>query len=303
MKNTIPACRPHAIAVACAMLLPAPLLATEGGGSTYPHGAENFVSGAMPPPGFYTLAYGTRYRATALRDNDGRDIAAAMGGFRAEINAVVPRFIWVTPKQLLGGQLAFHAMLPLLDADVRIGPTRQKDSGIGDLNLAIALGYHVSPAFHYVLALEVNAPTGSYDRERIANLGRNHWNIEPVLALTYTQAKGINADLKIMADYNFRNQDTNYRSGQELHADYALGWGFGNGWVVGVGGYLYHQLTDDRVGGVTLPGHKGRAATLGPSIKYQGKDGWFLTAKFERQYGVRNRPDGSAFWIKTILPF
>ncbi|ALK97926.1 hypothetical protein AB595_10085 [Massilia sp. WF1] len=293
----------HAATLAAALLLTAPAFATEGGGGIYPNGAENFLSGAMPPPGFYSLVYATRYRATELRDDAGRDLAPALGGFRAEVDAVVPRLIWVTPQQVLGGQLAFHAMLPLVDVDVRIGPVRQSERGIGDLNLAVALGYHASAKFHYVLALEANAPTGSYDSKRIANTGRNYWNIEPVLALTYTQPAGINADLKIMADHNFRNRDTGYRSGSELHADYALGWGFGKGWVAGVGGYVYRQLTDDRVAGATLAGNKGRAFAFGPSLKYQGKGGWFLTAKFERQYGVRNRPDGSAFWIKTILPF
>jgi hypothetical protein len=55
--------------------------------------------------------------------------------------------------------------------------------------------------------------------------------------------------------------------------------------------------------GATLARNKGWAYNIGPSIKCQRKDAWFLTAKFERQYSVRNRPDGSAFWIKTILPF
>lgn len=290
-------------ALAAALLLSTPAFATEGGGGIYPNGAENFMVGAMPPPGFYTLVYGTHYRATELRDNNGNDVSSALGGFRAEVNAIVPRFIWVTPHKVLGGQLAFHAMVPLMDADVRIGPVRQSDRGIGDINLDVALGYHASPKFHYVIALEANAPTGGYDSKRIANVGRNYWNIEPLVALTYTQPTGINADLKLMYDYNFRNRDTDYRSGQELHADYALGWGFGNGWVVGVGGYLYQQVTDDRVAGAPVTGNKGRAYNIGPSLKYQSKDGWFLTAKFERQYSVRNRPDGSAFWIKTILPF
>ncbi|MGJ7917830.1 transporter [Massilia sp. LXY-6] len=292
-----------AAALAAALLLSAPAFATEGGGGIYPNGAENFLAGAMPPPGWYTLAYGTHYRATELRDKNGKDIAAALGGFRAEVDAIVPRLIWVTPHQVLGGQLAFHAIVPLVEADVRIGPVRQRERGIGDLNLAVALGYHASPSFHHVFALEVNAPTGSYDSKRIANLGRNYWNIEPVMALTYTQPAGINADLKLMLDYNFRNRDTGYRSGRELHADYALGWAFGKGWVAGVGGYFYRQVTDDRVAGATLAGNKGQAYNIGPSIKYQSKDGWFLTAKLERQYSVRNRPDGSAFWVKTVLPF
>lgn len=290
-------------ATAIAAVLINPAWATEGGGSIYANGVENFLSGAMPPPGFYPIVYGTRYRATSLRDNDGNDIAAAIGGFRAEVTGVVPRFVWVTDKQVMGGQLAFHAIVPLLNVDVKVGPSQQRKTGIGDINLAAALGYHVSEKLHYVLAFEVNAPTGKYERGDLANIGRNHWNVEPLIAITYTQPTGLNADLKLMYDYNFRNTDTDYKSGQELHADYAIGWGLGNGWVVGAGGYIYRQVTDDKQGGRTVHGNRGRAFAIGPSVKYQSKDGWFITAKYERQYDVRNRPDGAAFWVKTIIPF
>lgn len=287
---------------AIAAALSGPAYATEGGGSIYANGVENFLSGAMPPPGFYPIVYGTRYRATALRDNNGDDISAALGGFRAEVTGVVPRFVWVTEKQVLGGQLAFHAIVPLLNVDVTIGASQQRKTGVGDINLAAALGYHVSDKLHYVVAFEANAPTGKYERGDLANIGRNYWNVEPLIAITYTQPTGVNADLKLMYDYNFRNTDTDYRSGQELHADYALGWGFGNGWVAGAGGYVYRQVTDDKQGGRTVPGNRGRAFAIGPSIKYQSKDGWFIVAKYEKQYGVRNRPDGGAFWVKTIIP-
>jgi hypothetical protein len=32
--------------------------ATEGGGGMYPNGNENYLVGALPPPGFYTMLYG-----------------------------------------------------------------------------------------------------------------------------------------------------------------------------------------------------------------------------------------------------
>ncbi len=35
------------------------------------------------------------------------------------------------------------------------------------------------------------------------------------------------------------------RSGKAFHADYGLGWGFGNGWVAGIGGYAFMQTTND----------------------------------------------------------
>lgn len=60
-------------------------------------------------------------------------------------------------------------------------------------------------------------------------------------------------------------------SGQESHADYALGWGFGNGWTAGIGGYVYRQV------GATVLDNKGRAMGIGPSIKFDGGK-WMLTA-------------------------
>lgn len=277
--------------------------ATEGGGSIYPNGVENFLVGAMPPPGFYPLVYATSYHATELRDDRGNDIAGAIGGFRADVAGVIPRFIWVTGQKVFGGQLAVHAIVPLLNVDVRVGPNQNRNTGIGDINLAAALGYHVSPALHYVVALETNAPTGRYDRNDVASIGRNYWNIEPLIAVSYIQSTGINADLKLMYDYNFRNKDTDYRSGQELHADYALGWGFGNGFAAGVSGYIYRQISDDKVAGGTLAGgNRGRAFAIGPSLRYQNDKGWLFTAKYEKQYDVRNRSSGGAFWIKTLIP-
>jgi hypothetical protein len=280
-----------------------PALATEGGGSIYANGVENFLSGAMPGPGFYPIVYGTSYRATALRDNDGHDISAAVGGFRAQVTGVVPRFVWVTDQQVLGGQLAFHTIVPLLNVDVRVGPNQNSNTGIGDLNFAAALGYHPSDKLHYVLAFEVNAPTGGYDRNDVANIGRSYWNVEPLIAISWIQPRGLNADVKLMYDYNFRNKDTDYRSGQELHADYAVGWGLGNGWVFGAGGYLYRQVTDDKQAGRTVRENRGRAFAIGPLVKFQSKSGWFVMAKYENQYDVRNRSDGGAFWVKTIVPF
>lgn len=88
-----------------------------------------------------------------------------------------------------------------------------------------------------------------------------------------------------------------------LHADYAVGRGFGNGWVAGVGGYVYRQVSDDDIGGRKVADNRGRAFAIGPSVKYQSRSGWFLTAKYESQFDVRNRSDGGAFWIKTIVPF
>lgn len=274
-------------------------MATEGGGGIYPNGAENYMTGAVPPPGTYFLLYGSQYEATSLRDNAGKKIPI---DFNVKATALAPRVVHVMPGEVLGGSLVFHAIAPLVNLKVKAAGSSDSASGLGDVTLGAGLAYHASPNLHYVYAVDINAPTGKYTKSDLANIGRNHWNLEPLFAVTYVQPSGINADLKLMYDFNARNKDTDYTSGQELHADYALGWGLGNGWTVGVGGYVYMQTTADKKGGVSVTDNKGRALAIGPSIKYDGGK-WLITVKYEKEFDVRNRAQGGGLKVKAVLPF
>ncbi|MNP82893.1 hypothetical protein D3C76_1816740 [compost metagenome] len=70
-----------------------------------------------------------------------------------------------------------------------------------------------------------------------------------------------------------------------------------------MGGCYYRQTTDDRQHGERIDDNKGRAFSIGPSIMYSNKDGWFLTAKWEQETQVRNRAEGDAYWLKLTVPF
>ena len=281
-----------------AFFLPA-AQATEGGGSSYPMGADNYMTGAIPPPGFYAQIFAERYRADRLLDNRGK---SALDDFHLSADVIAPRLIWVTEQKVLDGALAFHLNVPLVDLRVDVNGQHQKKTGMGDIIFGPALGYHYSDKLHAIYALDIFAPTGRYDRGDLANIGRNYWAFEPVAAFSYVDPAGMNADIKIMYDFNLRNSATDYRSGQELHADYSLGWGLGNGWVIGAGGYVYRQTTDDRQDGDRVADNKGRAVAIGPSVKYASDSGWFVTAKWQKESQVRNRPEGEAYWVKLTIP-
>ncbi len=292
--------RIHSITCMAALSLWAGLAqATEGGGSSYPMGAENYLSGALPPPGLYGQVFLNRYRADSLRDDDGERVPV---DFDLSANVIAPRLIWVTGQKLFGGDLAFHGILPLVDLKVELNGQRERNRGLGDAIAGVAVGHHWSEKLHSVVALDVIAPTGRYDRDDMANIGRNYWVAQPVLAVSWMDPDGLNADIKLMYDFNFENPDTDYRSGQELHADYAVGWGLGNGWVLGMGGYAYLQTTDDRQDGDRVADNKGRVFAIGPSVRYASNSGWFVTAKWQKETEVRNRPEGDAFWVKLTLP-
>jgi hypothetical protein len=300
MKNDYSMLKTTATIGALVMMASSSVLATEGGGGMYPNGVENYMVGALPPPGTYYLLYGSQYEASKLRDKDGNKVPI---DFNVQATALAPRIVWVTNQQVLGGQLALHVIAPLVNLKVRVLGTSDSDSGLGDMTFGAGLGYHLSPNLHYVVAVDLNAPTGHYNKNSIANIGRNYWNIEPLFALNYVQPSGFNGDIKIMYDFNADNKDTKYRSGQEFHVDFAAGWGLNNGWTVGVGGYLYQQTTNDKVSGSSVLDTRGRAMALGPSIKYDSGKGWFMTAKYEKEFGVRNRAEGGGLKVKAILPF
>lgn len=274
--------------------------ATEGGTSAYPQGSDNFMAGALPPPGLYGMVFTQHYSADRVKGAGGQNLNVP--GFKVTANAVVPRLVWVTGAKVLGGDLVAHAIAPLVDLKVSVAGTTQSKSGLGDVTTGLGLGYHHSPALHSVVGLDVVLPTGGYTSTDQANIGRNVTAVEPLYALSYIDPQGFNADLHAGLTFYQRNSATDYTSGHEFHADYSAGWAVGNGWTVGVGGYVLQQLGDDKKAGATLADSKGKAFAIGPSVKYDSGKGWFVTLKYQKETSVENRAQGSAFWVKAVFP-
>jgi hypothetical protein len=290
------------MAVAAAVLLAGVAQASEFGQSVYPHGNENFMSGALPPPGVYGMVFGESYSADRLNDKDGNDLKVP--GFKVRANAVAPRIVWVPGTKVLGGDLVVHTIVPLVDLEVSTPAGTTSKSGLADIVVGVGVGHHHSANLHSVAAIDVVLPTGRYDKnDGPANIGKNHSAIEPVYALSYIDPNGFNGDVKLGYIINQRNGDTDYKSGDEFHFDYAAGWGMGNGWTVGVGGYYRQQVTDDKRGGVTVDYAKSAGRAIGPNVKYDSGKGWFVTAKWQKESGVKNGAQGDAFKIKAVFPF
>src|SRR5690606_25874441 len=153
-------------------------------------------------------------------------------------------------QQVLGGQLGFHALLPLNDVRINVGGQHDHKRGLGDAHLGPVIAFHHSDKLHTATGIDLVLPTATeYDKDDLINLGNNYVTLQAIYAVTYVDPQGFNADMRLMHEYNFRNPDTDYKSGRELHADYSLGWGLNNGWIVGVGGYIYKQISDDKQDG------------------------------------------------------
>jgi Putative MetA-pathway of phenol degradation len=140
---------------------------------------------------------GHQWHADRLKDGQGDSIPLA---FDVKAAVVAPRAVWVTGEQVLGGQLAFHVVAPLVSLKVSVAGISQTKSGLGDMVVGPVPGYHYSPKLHSVAALDIGLPTGRYDKNDLANIGRNYWTIRPVYAMTYIEPTGFNGDF--VAVYN-----------------------------------------------------------------------------------------------------
>ena len=288
-------------------------------GQHYPNGVEDFVVGALPPPGVYLKNYFGLVQKDRLMDDDGKNTGF---DFEADVTTVVPRFIWVTPYTILGASWGVQAFFPLYWTDVRSSdlPVSSRESGLGDIIVnPLILGWHFSPNFHMVAALDIWVPTGNYDREDWATqiLSKNHWTFEPVVAVSYLHS-GFDFSAKLMYDFNTENDDYNLLTptgivkgkltpGQEFHVDYAVSYAHKEGLRYGLSGYSYWQTTKDEFkpdGGGTIKGDKGQVHALGPTVKYWPDQGRFSAVlKHQWEFGAKNLPEGQATWLNVVWVF
>lgn len=298
-----------------------------GGGQSYPNGAEAFMSGAVPPPGFYFLNYLNYYSADEMKDNNGDDVEAFD---ELSVWANVFRFLWVSEQEILGANLCMHTFIPVLDVDIDfkspVGPKTKKsysDSGIPYVIVnPFVLAWHLNQGKLHIAAspADIYVPLGQ-DEGNLASVGQNFWTFEPIVAVTYMHDKWEFSG-KFMYDFNTTedNSATVYGfevdrdPGQEFHVDYSASYAFTPSFRAGINGYYYVQTTDDSYDlNDAIPaavqallkddeGNRSRVFAVGPGVWYNHKNMFFsLRSQFET--GAKNKTEGLNVWAKFTYAF
>jgi hypothetical protein len=184
-------------------------------------------------------------------------------------------------------------------------------SGLGDiLFFPVMLNYTFSPALSANFRLGFYAPTGDYEVGQLANTGKNFWTMEPTAALMYLNPKtGLEASAFLGIDFNEKNDDTDYKSGNQAHFEGTVAQHFpfwGGGASAGVTGFWYQQVTGDSGSGANFGDFKARALGIGPVISYSRKlSGSDMIAEFKwlHESGVKRRAEGDTLFLKVMLKF
>ena len=307
------------------MLLALPTLvrAEEGASGHYAPGAMASFFDAFPPkPGSLALfGFYTHYKGSAEASREIRVAGLTTFGLEATTDIATVGTFYRTKLRVLGGGLAFGAAVPVIWLDTRgtvasqLGSLAAQDdaSGIGDITLyPLMLGWVQKEGdLRYDIRLGVYAPTGSYEKNKLAVLGKNYWTIEPGIMVSYLGHKnGREASAYAAFDFNTKNEETDYQTGTQFHVDATLAQHLpllGGVGGFGATGFYYQQITDDGGGGAALlDGFRGRTAGVGPVLSYLRKAGnhdLVSELKWLPELDVDKRLEGDFIWLKLALAF
>jgi hypothetical protein len=304
------------LALTCTFIKP--VFAVEGGKGFYLLGMKTNMAGILPSEGVY-FANPLMFYTGDMGSSESLPLGGTLD-FGVEATSIVslPLVLWVTPTKVLGGDLAFTAILPFGYQDMTaslslaspilgIGAASLSDDRfeVGDPVAGASIGWHQS-SLHWSLNTLVNIPVGNYDTGRLANLSFNRWGVDVTGAGTWLDTTtGWELSSAVGLTFNGENSDTDYESGTEFHLEWAVSRFLSPAFSIGLNGYYYQQITDDKTSSPTQDGFKGRVLTVGPVATYNFKVGSTAVStslKYFREFSAENRPEGDIVLFQVALP-
>lgn len=172
----------------------------------------------------------------------------------------------------------------------------------------VVAGYHLTKLDHVALSVQIYAPTGAYNANRLANAGQNTWTFTPTIAYTHLfPAENIEFSLNYGLEFYTPNGATQYHNAPVSVLDVLALKRFAGGWGGGIiGGYI-QQVGNDTGGIAQLTGGtQGHSVGIGPMVTWNGKINKTpvgATLRWVNEFNVSNRPKGNAVELTVNATF
>jgi hypothetical protein len=149
-------------------------------------------------------------------------------------------------------------------------------------------------------------PVGSYEANRLSNLGIGHGAIDGGGAYTYLNTNtGSEVSATLGFTYNFENNSTHVTNGIDSHIDMGAAQFLNEHFFIGAVGYVYDQLTADRGQPAVLGSFKSFSEGAGPQIGYNfpvGGTSIYTNLRAYFEFNNVNRMGGDAVYLTINLP-
>lgn len=308
-----------ALIMGTSVVIPGKAQAAEAALGVYVLGNRGPLAGVTPPPGFYFESETYFYQGNLGGNRTFQSGGVVAANVKLDVSATFMTPVWVTPMEILGGNLGFSVTIPFGTPNVsaglvlaspridRIVAGRERDANfnVGDIYLASFVGWH-SGNLHWSTTVLGVVPSGSYETGQLSNISLNRPALDLSAALTYLDpVLGYELSVVPGVTFNWINPATRYLTGTEFHLEWSASKYLSQQLSVGIVGYFYDQLTGDSGAGARIGPFKGRVTALGGQIGYTFKVGEIpvsTNVRVLREFDVTNRFEGTATYLTVSAP-
>jgi hypothetical protein len=292
--------------------------ADEGGTSFWLPGQYSSFAAVQSDPGWSMPLIYFHASREADRNKEFPDDGRITVGLKVEEDLLlaVPTYTFENP--VLGGQAALSvagiygrgeasvsATLTEPGGDVLSGSESDTLTSVGDLYPSYALRWN-NGVHNSVVYGMLGVPVGSYEVNRLVNIGTNHWSVDIGGGYTYLNMDtGREFSAVAGLTYNFENPDTEYQNGMDFHLDMGVSQFISDQWHIGLVGYVYQQVTGDSGTGAKLGDFESSVLGIGPQVGYffpMGEQQAYLNLKGYWDFDAERRPEGWNSWLTLSLP-
>lgn len=297
--------------------------AAEGASSNYTPGTYGDIGVALQPkPGSFAVLNYLGYVSSDVNRAVLNNKAATNVETQQVFDAPLGLYTFKTPVLggalfSVGGWLAFPwvSMDTTLTTPAGSAQSSRTNAGIGQSGLIPAyLSWKLGGNFSLAVYEAIYIPTGSYSTTNPLNLNRGYWSFDTDVALTWFNEKSgteLSATAGLMA--NTVNPHTGYHTGTEFHLEYVANQFVTNFLSVGLHGYYYDQIADDRPGSSTTAALnalnlntsalRSRSYGLGPQVNWIVNEHLLLAFSWIHDLYDRYRMPSDYFYLNTYVTF
>jgi hypothetical protein len=286
--------------------------ADEGGTSFWLPGQYASFAGVSPPPGWSIPTELYYYSGSAPDSSSAAQGAAVASGTRSQSWQLSLSPTYAPATTVLGGQPAIFLSFGVggnttqADQGGSASPASQTVSGLTDVSPGATLGW-THGTDYWLVYLVGGIPVGSYESQRLANVGIGHAAIDAGGAYTYDDSSksGLSLSAGVGFTYNFENYSTLYQNGIDSHLGWSAMQSLSANWRLGLAGYVYYQLTGDSGSGDTCGPCKSRVASVGPQVNYNftvAGQQWSANLRGYYEFWAQNRLEGYAVFATLTIP-
>ena len=268
----------------------------------YVPGAEGIKDASLPPPGVYFKDYNYFYWADQLNGPYGNKIGPV--DLDTFTYANLPRVIWITDTEFLGGFVGLDALLPIVYQQTSLNTPRPYSGstfGIGDFFAEGTISWHPKQ-FDFAIGSGVWVPTGD-SAPNTTRVGAGFWTFMQTAGATWYIDEEKTWAVSALNRYEFSTaqRDADVIPGQT----YTLEWGVSKtvAKVVDLGAVGYYQQQVNPNGGASWSS-RSRVAAVGPEVSVAfPKQMFFVSLRYNYEFMAENRAQGNAITLTLTKRF